>query len=459
MAALRFGTDGVRGVAGVDLTQEFVTALGRAAAQVFGNKLPFVVGRDTRESGPALEAALVEGLMAEGADAELVGVLPTPGVAYLAQERGLPAAMISASHNPYEDNGVKLFAPGGLKLADEVERRIETELERFLVANGDDNGDRAESGADGAALSPDQQPRGSAAAATYMEHLISVLEGRRLDGLRVVLDCGHGASFEVAPEAFSRLGANVGLLNATPNGRNINDACGSTHPEELQAEVVATGAALGLAFDGDADRLIAVDEEGQLIDGDHILAIAAIDLDERGQLRNRCVVGTVMANLGFRHSMEQRGIKIIETQVGDRYVLEALEEHGLVLGGEQSGHIVFRDLATTGDGLLTGLLLADAMTRGARRLSELASVVTKYPQVLRNVRVADRSGLDDATTVWSEIRKIESELGTDGRVLVRPSGTEPVVRVMVEAMDHEVAVACAERVANRLVETLGAVTA
>ncbi len=444
---LQFGTDGVRGVANRELTPELVTALGRAAARVLGTEHGFLVARDTRLSGPMLEAALVAGLCAEGADVQRAGVLPTPGVAYLAQRRSAPAAMISASHNPFPDNGVKLFAAGGRKITDESERRVEDELRKLVVA-------APGSGPDGADIGYDR--RLAEGLDEYAAHLVDALEGRRLEGVDVVVDCGHGAAYEAAPRALGELGAGVTVQNARPNGTNINDGCGSTHPGGLQQAVVAAGASAGLAFDGDADRLIAVDERGELVDGDQILAVLALDLRDRGRLRGDAVVSTVMSNLGLRRALEQHDIELVETPVGDRSVLDALAERGLSLGGEQSGHVICTDLATTGDGTLTGLLLLDVMARTGRPVSELAAVVTRLPQVLRSVRVSDRGRVDGDGRLRDEVRAIEAELGGDGRVLVRPSGTEPVVRVMVEAATAERAEAAANRLAAAVEHAGGA---
>jgi phosphoglucosamine mutase len=443
---LRFGTDGVRGVANVDLTPELTVALGRAAARALGSDRPFTVGRDTRRSGPMLEAALAAGLAAEGADVEVAGVVPTPAVAYLAQTRDGPGAVISASHNPFADNGIKFFARGGRKLTDEIEERIEAELDGLL--SGPSPLGPLGVGVGSVREMPDPL-------AGYRDHLEAALEGRRLEGLRVAVDCGHGAASPIAFPVLNRLGAKVAVRNAEPDGTNINDRCGATSPAGLQAEVVAAGAQAGLAFDGDADRLIAVDETGALVDGDHLLAIAALDWRDRSRLRHDAVVATVMANLGFRRAMAEHGIRIVETPVGDRSVLEAMEAEDLVLGGEQSGHLVFADLATTGDGLLTGLVLLDVMARTGRPLSELASVVTKLPQVLRNVSVASPVGLDTAEPFWSEVRAVAAELGDTGRVLVRPSGTEPLVRIMVEAGTVAAAEACAARLESALNRALG----
>jgi phosphoglucosamine mutase len=435
---LRFGTDGVRGVANRDLTPELVTALGRAAARVLGADRSFVVGRDTRRSGPLLEAALVAGLCSEGADVERVGVLPTPGVAYLAQLFDAPAAVISASHNPYPDNGVKLFARGGRKITDLPEQRIELELRRLVDAGAGD-------GPDGPHVGVARDRLG--AAADYIAHLVAALGGRRLDGQSVVVDCGNGAAFEVAPWALRVQGAWVRVLHDQPDGTNINAGCGSTDPGQLQQAVLAASANAGLAFDGDADRVIAVDERGNLVDGDQMLAIIALDMHERGELEGDAVVVTVMSNLGLRRALVERGIEVVETPVGDRNVLTALEERGLSLGGEQSGHVIVTDLATTGDGTLTGMLLLDVMARRRRPLSELAAVVEPLPQVLRSVQVGDGAGLEEDGSFRAELEAVEQELGADGRVLVRPSGTEPVVRVMVEAPTTEQAETAATRLA------------
>jgi phosphoglucosamine mutase len=450
--SLRFGTDGVRGLANVELTPELALALGRAAARVLGVAAPFVVARDTRRSGPMLEAAVAAGLASEGADVELAGVLPTPGAAFASHVWTAPAAVISASHNPYPDNGIKFFAAGGRKLDDAAEEGIEAELER-LLAEPAGSGDPGHGRPEGARVGGVRAS--GAARQAYVEHLVDVIGDRRLEGVRVVVDCGYGAASSVAPEVLTALGVKVDVRNVEPDGLNINAGCGSTHPGPLQVEVVSSGAAAGLAFDGDADRLVAVDERGGLVDGDHILAVAALDLRARGLLRHDTVVATVMANLGFHQAMAAQGIRVETTPVGDRYVLEAMEAGGYSLGGEQSGHIIFGDLATTGDGLLSGLVLLDVLTRSGRPLSELASVVHKLPQVLRNVRVADRAGLPAATAFWAEVAAVEGELGDAGRVLVRPSGTEPLVRIMVEAPTGETATAYTDRLEAALTAALG----
>jgi phosphoglucosamine mutase len=443
---LRFGTDGVRGVANRDLTPELLTALGRAAARVLGADRPFVVGRDTRRSGPLLEAALVAGLCGEGADVERVGVLPTPGVAYLAQLFDAPAAVISASHNPYPDNGVKLFGRGGRKIADAPEQRVEAELRRLVDAG-------PQVGPEGPGVGVARDRLG--AAADYIAHLAAALGGRRLDGQSVVVDCGNGAAYEVAPWALRVVGARVEVLHDQPDGTNINAGCGSTDPGELQQAVVAADAHAGLAFDGDADRVMAVDERGRLVDGDQMLAIIALDLHERGELRGDAVVATVMSNLGLRRTLAEHGVELVETPVGDRSVLAALEERQLSLGGEQSGHVIFTDLATTGDGTLTGLLLLDVMARRGRPLSELAAVVEPLPQVLHSVQVADGAGVERDGAFRAELESVERQLGSDGRVLVRRSGTEPVVRVMVEAPTAEQAETAATRLAAAVERACG----
>jgi len=448
--ALKFGTDGVRGHAD-ELDDAFVHALGRAAAAVLGpaGGHRFVIGRDTRESGPRIERALRAGLVADGASVEVLGVVPTPAIAAVSAAEQMPAAMISASHNAFGDNGIKFFAAGGLKLSDAVEAQLEAVLDGFheVAADG------TRSFAAHALTAPLAAVDALGHIARYDELVTASLAGRRLDGLRVVIDCANGASAHVAPDLLRRLGAELTVLHAEPDGRNINENCGSTHPESLQAAVVEHGAAIGLAFDGDADRVLAVDERGSLVSGDHLIALCAIDLRERGELVDDTVVVTVMTNLGFRLAMAERGIKVVETQVGDRYVLEALEAGGYVIGGEQSGHVIFRRIATTGDGLLTGVQVLDLLRRSGRSFSALAhDAMTQLPQVLKNVRVARRDP-DVADHIAGAIRAAEAELGERGRVLVRPSGTEPLVRVMIEAPDSDVA----DRLANQLIDAVVAV--
>ena len=444
---IRFGTDGVRGVANQELTPELAVALGRVAARVLGGPA-FLVGRDTRISGPLLQAALSAGVASEGASVVDLGVLPTPGVAFASAAEGLPAAVISASHNPYADNGIKLFAPGGRKLADDVEHVLEAELTHILG--------RAASGIavpTGAEVGRLWAGRGEADG--YLSHLVDSLEGRDLAGMRVVLDCANGAAFEVAPGAFRAAGAEVTVIGAEPDGTNINEGCGSTDTATLRRAVLETEADAGLAFDGDADRVLAVDDRGALVDGDQVIALCALDLRRRGSLREDTVVVTVMTNLGFRQAMANQGIAVHETAVGDRYVLEALEAGNWSLGGEQSGHLVFADLATTGDGILTGLQLLDLVRRQGRPLADLAAAaMTRLPQVLRNVRLAVPTP-DVVARVRPAIDAVEAELDGSGRVLVRPSGTEPVVRVMVEAPTEEQAADAAGRLAAEVARPCG----
>jgi phosphoglucosamine mutase len=443
---LRFGTDGIRGDAEADLTPHLVVALGRAAAAVFGVERPFIVGRDTRRSGPRLRDDLAMGLHAEGAVVRDAGVLPTPGLAFLASSKSCPALMISASHNPWTDNGIKLFATGGRKLDDALERRVEDELRARSTAPLPQGG---------AAPVLDGAPDTVLSNASYVDHLVAAVGSRRLDGLRVVLDCANGAAYRLGPSVFEALGADVAVLHANPDGTNINEACGSTDPRDLQAAVVATGADAGLAFDGDADRVLAVDEHGTIVDGDQIMVIAALDMQERGVLRNHAVAVTVMSNLGLHQALEPAGIGVVETPVGDRYVFAAIEDHDLVLGGEQSGHVIFRDLATTGDGILTGLFLLDRAQRAGRSLSSLASLMTRVPQLLENVRVGSRPDLASAPVLAAEVAAVEAELGERGRVLVRASGTEPVIRIMVEAPTEAGARAALARLRRATEEAFG----
>ncbi len=460
--SLRFGTDGVRGPA-EELDDRFVVALGRAVAAVLrparsdGSGEPgFVIGRDPRSSGARIEAALATGLVAGGLSASSAGVVTTPALAWLSASMDVPAAMISASHNPASDNGVKVFAAGGRKLGDDVERAIEAELDRFIAV--------PPAGADGpdavaSTVGTDLLVQlGPGATDGYEAAVVASLEGRKLAGTKVVIDCANGAASRLAPAVLEALGAEVVTMFASPDGTNINEGCGSTHPASLQEAVVAHGAAAGLAFDGDADRVLAVDEEGALVDGDHLIALCAGDLRERGKLAGDTVVVTVMSNLGLRKALDRSGVAVVETPVGDRYVLEALEAGGWSLGGEQSGHVIFRtfpELATTGDGLLTGVQLLDLVARSGRPLSALAAeAMTTVPQVLRNVVVARRPGRvpDDV----AEAAALEQEaLGASGRVLIRPSGTEPMVRVMVEAADAAEAASVADRLVGVVERSLG----
>jgi phosphoglucosamine mutase len=438
---LSFGTDGVRGVALTELTTSYVTDLGRAAGSVLGGGR-WLIGRDTRESGPELEAALVAGLAAAGAVPEVLGVVPTPALAHLAAVAGVPAAMITASHNPYRDNGVKIFAPGGLKLSDQVEAAIEAAIEANAAVPFD--------------AMPAPVAAGPLSLDDYAAHVVGLFPAGVLHGQRLVLDCANGAMSQVAPVVARALGADVTVIHADPDGRNINDRCGATDPGSLARSVVELGAALGLAFDGDGDRVIAVDERGAVVDGDRLIALAALQLREAGELVDDTVVVTVMSNLGFHRAMEAAGIRVVCTAVGDRYVLEALGAGGYSVGGEQSGHIIYRRLATTGDGLLAGLRLAAHVATHHSPLSQLAGeVMTSYPQVLVGVRVAHRHP-DVAAELATEIAAAERRLDGEGRILVRPSGTEALVRVMVEAatvgLADDVAAQLAEVVRRRFAE-------
>ena len=431
---LRFGTDGVRAEAFTVLTTDYVAALGRAAAQVLGGG-QWLIGRDTRESGPALEAAVAAGLAAAGAQPVSAGVVPTPALAWLSAQRRCPAAMITASHNPWQDNGVKFFAPGGLKLPDEVERAIEAVLQL------------------GAPTPADVVPSHATVLDEYVAHLVGLT--RSLAGLRVVLDCANGAMSVAAPAVFRALGGDVVVIHDAPDGRNINDHCGATHTASLAREVVRCGAQLGLAFDGDGDRMIAIDHLGKVVDGDRLIALAALQLREEGALNRGTVVATVMSNLGFHKAMAAAGIEVLSTAVGDRYVLEALDAGGYSLGGEQSGHVIYRDLATTGDGLLAGARLAQFVHEHHRPLAELADeVMTSYPQVLVNVRVRERHP-HVAAELAAEIEAAEGSLGGDGRILVRASGTEPLIRVMVEAATATVAQSVADELAAAVLARFG----
>jgi phosphoglucosamine mutase len=440
-----FGTDGVRGVANTELTPELALGLGRALVRTLreeGITRPrIVVGRDPRASGEMLEGALVAGVCSAGGDAVPLGVLPTPGVAYLTTVLGADSgAVLSASHNPVGDNGIKFFGAGGYKLTDAEEERIEQLLQRT-------DEDRPV----GAAIG---RVRPESALERYLDHLVAAAPAR-LDGLRVVVDCANGAASTVAPTVLKRLGAEVIAICADPDGTDINDGCGSTHPELVAGEVVRRGADVGVAHDGDADRLIAVDAGGNIVDGDQVLAILAARLQISQGLTT--VVTTVMTNLGFRRAMQGLGIDVVETKVGDRYVLEAMLAGGHPLGGEQSGHVILAQHATTGDGVLTAVQLLSEVARSGRPLSELAAVMSRLPQVLVNVRGVDRGRLDAASRTWDAVSAAQTELGEGGRVLVRASGTEPLVRVMVEAPTEATARTVADRIAAVAAEELALV--
>src|SRR4051794_15138416 len=448
MGGRLFGTDGVRGRANSDLTPELALSVARAAAGVLadrdGTSRPVaVVGRDPRASGEMLEAAVVAGLTSAGADVLRAGVLPTPALAHLTGRADADlGVMISASHNPMPDNGLKLFSRGGHKLPDVVEAAIEQSVTQPRRRAEDVARDSHRPTGAGIGRVRDL-PEG---AEDYAEHLLSTLD-QPLTGIELVVDCAHGAAAGIAPEVYRRAGASVHAIGCEPDGWNINDGVGSTHLGPLIDIVRARGAALGIGHDGDADRCLAVTAEGTVVDGDAILAVCALGLHERGQLKQDTVVATVMSNLGFHHTMRDAGIAVHTTAVGDRYVLEALRSRGLSLGGEQSGHLVFLDHATTGDGLLTALSLMSRMVDAGSSLAELVSVVKKLPQVLVNVPVKDRLAVAESDKVADAVNAAEAELGDDGRGLLRPSGTEQLVRVMVEAPTQDQADAVAERLA------------
>jgi phosphoglucosamine mutase len=435
-----FGTDGIRGVANqYPMTAEIALALGRAVAERFrkgGRRCRVVIGKDTRLSGYMIESALEAGIVSAGADVMLVGPLPTPAIAFITSSmRADAGVVISASHNPYQDNGIKIFASDGFKLPDDVEADIERRM------------------ADPEAPTPGPEPKiGKAiriddAEGRYVQFLKhSFPKARTLDGVRVVVDCANGAAYTVAPQVFSELGADVTVLSAEPNGRNINDGCGALHPEKVAAEVRRTRSAIGVALDGDADRVILADERGEIVDGDPIMAILGTRLLARGALPGNTVVATAMSNLGLERALAARGGKLLRAAVGDRYVVEAMREKGFIFGGEQSGHIIFLEEATTGDGLLAALQVLSVMVEEERPLSELASIMTRYPQVLINFKVARKTTLDELPAVQAVIRRVESALGQDGRVLVRYSGTEPKARVMIEGTDENMIRAYAEEI-------------
>ena len=435
---LHFGTDGVRGVAIDELTPELARDLARATAHVL-QPSAVVIGRDTRESGPALEKAIIDGCAAEGVPVYLLGVAPTPAVAFASERNGWVGIAITASHNPWSDNGIKVFASGGVKL-DDAEQ---IEIERVWHALT----------AEPAPVALGTVHDASHIVAEYATHRFNVIGGS-LAGLSVVLDCAHGAMSSVAADVFHVAGASVEVINASPNGRNINEQCGATSPQALAQRVIAARADLGIAFDGDGDRLMAVTATGRVIDGDYLMAIAALDLSLRGLLRNKGVAVTVMSNLGFHHAMRNHDVDVVVTPVGDRNVLVALDEYDFVLGGEQSGHIVHRAHATTGDGLLAALVLCEYLVRSKESLDEAVTIMETYPQVLINVRTENRVH-DPVADIASHIVAAEKELGDEGRILVRASGTEPLVRVMVEAANESLAHNTAEALALALIAVHG----
>lgn len=447
-----FGTDGVRGLANGTLTADLALSLAQATAVVLGQgrtaearraqgrRLTAVVARDPRVSGEFLTAAVAAGLASSGVDVLEAGVLPTPALAFLVADRDADfGVMVSASHNPAADNGIKIFARGGMKLPDAVEERIERAMSGAkLQPTGADVGRIA---------------RFSDAEDRYVMHLLASLP-QRLEGVKVVLDCANGAASGVSPETFRDAGAELVVIGADPDGLNINDGVGSTHLDVLAAAVLEHGADVGIAHDGDADRCLAVDASGQIIDGDRIMAILAASLHERGRLHDDTLVATVMSNLGLHRAMSERGIRVLQTAVGDRYVLEEMTRGGYSLGGEQSGHLIMSDYATTGDGLLTGLHLVAEMARTGKSLAELASIMTVFPQVLINVRGVDRSRANTDPVVVAAVAAASAALGDTGRVLLRPSGTEPLVRVMVEAADELTARRHADELADVVREAL-----
>lgn len=421
-----FGTDGVRGIANKDLTPELAFKLGWAATTYFGEEVhsqpAILIGRDTRISGQMLESALAAGICAAGGKAVLAGVVPTPAIAYLTRKIEAQAGVvISASHNPFPDNGIKFFAGTGYKLPDAVEDRLEelvarAEQDRF----GRPTGDKVGIVAYHHDLIKD-----------YIDYVAGTTTAD-FSGLKIVVDCANGAAFEVAPVLLKRLGAEVIVINHNPTGSNINDGCGSTHLEQLQQAVITHKADLGIAHDGDADRCLAVDEQGNVVDGDQIMVICALELMKQKKLKDNRLVATVMSNIGLHQAIKKAGGTVSVTPVGDRYVLETMLDKGYVLGGEQSGHIIFSDFSTTGDGLITALQLITALRHSGEKLSRLAGLMTCFPQLLVNVRVKSKAGWEDNQAIKAAIQAGEAELGETGRILVRPSGTEPLIRVMAE---------------------------
>jgi phosphoglucosamine mutase len=445
-----FGTDGIRGVANqYPMTAEVALSLGRAVAEQFrqrGRRCRVVIGKDTRLSGYMFESALEAGIVSAGADVMLVGPLPTPAIAFITLSmRADAGVVISASHNPFQDNGIKLFGPDGFKLPDDVEAEIE-----YRMSNPDP-------------LTPGPEPKiGKAvrlddAEGRYVQFIKHTFpKDRTLDGMKIVVDCANGAAYRAAPQVFEELGADVTALACEPNGRNINDGCGALHPEHVAEEVRRRRASIGIALDGDADRLILTDEHGEICDGDHVLSILGARLLKVGKLPGNTVVATVMSNLGLERALARHNGKLLRTAVGDRYVVEAMRDGGYVIGGEQSGHIVFLHETTTGDGLLAALQVLSVMVQEGRSLSELAKQMTRYPQVLVNFKVARKVPIEDLPTVQGAIAKVEKALGLDGRVLVRYSGTEPKARVMIEGTDESIIQGYADDIADCMRKALEA---
>ncbi|NGP45680.1 phosphoglucosamine mutase [Bacillaceae bacterium SIJ1] len=442
-----FGTDGVRGVANGELTPELAFKIGRCAGFVLTKdsaKPKVLIGRDTRISGEMLESALVSGLLSIGIEVMRIGVISTPGVAYLTKAMGAQAgAMISASHNPVEDNGIKFFGPDGFKLLDaqeaEIEALMDAETDELPRPTGADVG---------------QVTEYFEGVQKYLQYLKQTVD-EDFTGLHIALDCAHGATSSLASHLFADLDADITSIGASPNGLNINDGVGSTHPEALAEVVQEKGADIGLAFDGDGDRLIAVDEKGRVIDGDYILYVCAKALHEENRLKNNTVVSTIMSNIGFYKALEEDGIGSVKTSVGDRYVMEEMRKNGYNLGGEQSGHIIFLDYNTTGDGLLSALQLVNILKSTGKPLSELTAGMEKFPQSLVNVRVIDKNSVNTNQRILEAIEAVQKDMGDDGRILVRPSGTEPLVRVMAEAPTEEECEAYVKRVVDVVMEEIG----
>ena len=448
-----FGTDGVRGEANLELTPELAYRMGRAAALYFGEEHrgkgdapSILIGRDTRISGPMFEAALSAGICSAGGTAVLAGVMPTPGIAYLTKHMGFQAGIVvSASHNPFYDNGIKFFGRDGYKLPDCVEDEIEALIRRIEL---DDDLYRAHRGDVGTVeVRQDLQRR-------YIDFVKSTID-TRLDGLRVVLDCANGASYEVMPTVLRELGADLTVIHAGPYGTNINDGCGSTHLDSLRQTVLRYQADIGIAHDGDADRCLCIDEKGDLMDGDHILVLCGLDMKKRGRLPKDTIVTTVMANIGFHQALKAAGIQAEVTKVGDRYVLENMLSHGYALGGEQSGHIIFTEFTTTGDGSVTALQVLRALMHSEQPASALNALMVSYPQILVNVVVSSKEGWEENPAIQAAIRAGEEALGANGRILVRPSGTEPLIRVMAEGSEPEQIDLLCHRIADVIQQELG----
>lgn len=442
-----FGTDGVRGVANKELTPELAFKIGRFGGYVLTKNEPnpkVLIGRDTRISGHMLEGALVAGLLSIGVEVMRLGVISTPGVAFLTKALGAQAGiMISASHNPVEDNGIKFFGPDGFKLTDEQENEIEE-----LLDQTEDTLPRPIGAKLGQVIDYFEGSQ------KYLQYLKQTID-EDFSGLHIALDCANGATSSLAPHLFADLEADISTMAANPDGLNINDGVGSTHPESLAKFVIEKKADIGLAFDGDGDRLIAVDENGNIVDGDQIMFICAKYLNEKGRLNKQTVVSTVMSNFGFYKALEANGIQSVQTAVGDRYVMEEMRKNLYNLGGEQSGHIIFLDYITTGDGMLSALQLINIMKATRKRLSELASEMQKFPQLLKNVRVTDRKLVQENERIQTVIKEVEAEIGENGRVLVRPSGTEPLVRVMAEARTEELCEYYVDKIVKVVEEEIG----